>query len=259
MNITDFLYRYYIDSLVTREGYNVVNTITYALLFVGFSYITFKLLEKFKIRINREFIFAILPFVLLGVNLRVFEDAGILKGFLFMSPGIWLLFFSIIISALAISILIQKKARLPYYKTMLILGIILLLPTMTVIRLNNLKGIFYVFLWYLPILFLLFLIKWSKENKILLGVHGFDSIVTFVSIDYFNYYELHVLPRYIINLTGTGISFVILKLAVVSAVLYLIDRSKEEKEFKNFIKFAIGLLGFVPGLRDFINLIWLGT
>ncbi len=258
MNITDFVYRYYIKSLVTKEGYNIINTATYALLFVFLSYLTFRLFQKLKLKINKNFVLAILPFVLLGINIRVLEDAGFLKGFLFMTPGIWLLFLSVILITLWASLLIEKKTKVPYYRVMIISGVALLLPTFALIRLNNLKGLLYVSLWYLPILIFLIVIKWSKENKILLGVHGFDSIVTFVAIDYFNYRELHVLPRYIINVTGTGLSFVILKLIVVGVVLYMIDRSKEEKEFKDFIKFAIGLLGFVPGMRDFINLVWLG-
>lgn len=258
MNITDFIYTYYIKSLVTKEGYNIVNTLTYALLFVFLSFLLFKLFQKLKIKTNRDFVLSVLPFILLGVNIRVLEDAGILKGFLFMTPGIWFLFLFIIISSLILSVFIEKKTKISYYKIMVSVGVLLLLPTFAVIKLNNFRGLFYVLIWYLPILILLFVVKWTKENKILLGIHGFDSIVTFVAIDYFGYRELHVLPRYIINLTGTGISFVVLKLVVLSLVLYLIDKSKEDKEFKNFIKFLIGILGFVPGSRDFINLIWLG-
>jgi uncharacterized membrane protein len=101
-------------------------------------------------------------------------------------------------------------------------------------------------------------VKWSKENKIVTGLQMFDATTTFVALNYFSYWEEHVLPRFIINLSGTPFSFIILKIIAVVLILLGIDKYSKDKEFNNYIKLIIGILGAATGLRDFISLIVLG-
>ncbi len=257
MSFQDFINTYFIQPINTGNGFNIVNTTAYALLFVLIAYITFEIFKKLKIKVDRRLVISIVPFILFAISIRVFEDAGIVSGFWFVTPGIWILFFGVIFPALLLSVFIQKRTKFPYYKIMAAIGIILFLPTLLIVQLKNIQGLLYVLLFFVPLLILLKFVKWTIENKVITTVHGFDSIVTFVSIEFFNYKELHVLPNFVINLTGTAFSFVILKLIVVVSVLILLDKHVEDKEFKNFIKLAIGILGFVPGVRDFLSLIWL--
>lgn len=257
MNLQDLFYKYFIQPMITGSGYNVVNTLAYSLIFIIISVFVFKILEKLKIKIDTRLVLAILPFVLLGCLIRVLEDANMLEGFIFMTPGIWFLFLGVIIISLFSSIFIERKFKIPYYKIIFIIGFILVAPLLGIIQYKNFTGFFYVFLWFLPIPVILKFIKWTIENKILTAIHGFDSIVTFVSINYFGYEELHVLPKFIINLTGTPFSFVILKLFVVISVLIFIDKYSKDEELKKFIKLLIGILGFAPGTRDFLRLLWL--
>jgi len=58
-------------------------------------------------------------------------------------------------------------------------------------------------------------------------------------------------------LTGTPFSFVVVKLIVVVAVLNILDRYSDDKEFTNYLKIMIGVLGFVTGLRDLLRLVLL--
>lgn len=257
MNIQEFFYKYFVEPIKLGYGYNIVNTTTYALIFVVFTYLLYKFLKKLKIKINEKFAIAVFPYVSLGVVIRVLRDANILHGYLYMTPNIWFLFSGIIIFAILFSIFLEKKFKLPYYKLMFISGFILLSLFSGMLKITNFTAIFYISLIYLPIIFLLKLVKWSIENKIIFALHAFDSVVTSIAITYFGYYELHVLPRFLIETTGTAFSFIIVKLIAVSSALIILDKYSDDKEFNNFIKLMIAILGFVPGSRDFLRLIWM--
>ena len=123
------------------------------------------------------------------------------------------------------------------------------------LRFTNFLGLFYFLMWFVPWLIIFRFIKWSIENKIVTLLHLFDATATFVSMQYFGYFEQHVLPRTIIELTGTPFSFVIVKLIVVVFVLRIFDKYSDDKEFTNYLKIMIGLLGFITGLRDLLRLV----
>ncbi len=256
MSFQQIVDTYFIRPFNIGRGYNVLNTSLMAFLFIALAYGTFYVLRRLKIKINRNFVTSFIPLILFGISVRVFEDAGILSGFWFITPGIWILFFAIIFSTLLVSIYIQKKINFPYYKTMFITGLVLFIPTLFAIQLKNVQGVIYILLFFLPIAFILKFVKWSTENKVVTAIHAFDAVATFVSIEFFNYREQHVLPNFVINLTGTAFSFIILKLVVIVSVLFLLDKYGDDIEFKNFMKFCIGMLGFVPGVRDTFRLIW---
>ena len=82
----------------------------------------------------------------------------------------------------------------------------------------------------------------------------FDGTATFVALNFFGYYEQHIIPTFIINLFGP-ISFIFIKLITVVAILVLIDRISPDKEFNNYLKLIIGILGGATGSRDFLALI----
>ena len=81
----------------------------------------------------------------------------------------------------------------------------------------------------------------------------FDASTTFVALQFFPYFEQHVLPGFFISMFGPVAMFFI-KLPVVAAVLYYLDKDMNEPEKKNFIKIVILILGLGPGLRNFLRL-----
>ncbi|OGI15898.1 hypothetical protein A3K63_00865 [Candidatus Micrarchaeota archaeon RBG_16_49_10] len=224
-------------------------------MFIAFLFIAERLLKKIKVKIDREFFLAVIPFIVLGAFVRVIEDAGILKSTLFITPFIWILFFGIIIGLLAFSSLIQLKRGIPYYKIMFVLGIFLSGLAAGTLSYTNLISIFYVSAWFAPFVLLFLFLDWSLENKLISLVQLFDAVTTFVSMKYFGYSEQHVLPNLIINFTGTPFSFVLVKLVVVVFALKIIDKHSESQDTKNLFKFSIMLLGLGPGLRDLIRLV----
>lgn len=99
----------------------------------------------------------------------------------------------------------------------------------------------------------------SGTNLLILFGQFLDASATYRALDYHSYGEKHVLPNFLIQLTGTAAVMFPLKLIVVGLVLYLIDVEMKEdfKEYKTLIglvKFAVLVLGFAPGVRDMMRL-----
>lgn len=246
----DWFYKYFLK----RDGYNPINTTVYAIVLILVVFLIFKLLKKLRVKFDKRLVLAASPFVLLGSSMRVLEDSGILHGRLFITPGIYFLIFGVTISTLLVSLFLEKKKGIPYFKPMFIVGLILTAPILGILQYKNFLGVFYVILYFIPWLILLKIIPWLKENKIVTGLHLFDANTTFVSLSYFGYYEQHVVPRYLINLFGTPFSFVIIKFIALVGILFIIDRYSDDTEFNNYIKLIIGILGAATGIRDFLML-----
>jgi uncharacterized membrane protein len=219
-------------------------------------YFIFRILQILKIKIDKRFALSISPFVVLGSSVRVLKDAKILTSCLFQTPGIFFLIFFVTFSILLFSLFLQKKWKIPYYKVTFILGLILLSPILGILRYENLSGLEYVIIYLSPWVIGFYFIPWLIENKIIVLVHLFDATTTFVSLNYFNYYEQHILPRYFIELTGTPLTFIIVKFIAVVLVLFSIDKFSDDKEFNNCIKLIIAILGASTGSRDILRLIY---
>lgn len=251
MILSDFFYKYFAES---SYGYNIVNTTVYSIILILFVYLIFKILKKMKVDIDKNLALAISPFVLFGSSMRVLEDSGLLNGNIFVTPSIYFIVFGITFLTLLISVFIQRKKGIPYFKPMFIVGLILSAFSLGNLQYKNYLGVTYVIAYLIPWIVLLKIIHWSKENKVVTGAHMFDANSTFVSLQYFNYYEQHVLPRYFIDLFGTPFSFVVIKFLALVSILILIDKYSHDKEFNNYIKLIIGILGAATGIRDFLRL-----
>jgi len=280
----DFISEYFLNPILSNGWFNPINSIVYGIILVIAVYFVFKLLKKMSIRIDRHFLYAILPFILWGASTRVLHDAayaGVLTGALgefyslpvFPTPGSYFITFTLALVVLVASLLVQKFTKFPYWKTMLAAGIILdiinfiLLPRFYPIPMLMILGI--TGLW--TALFLL-LYKFSQkvdlkkfkqlkalkqiftlENSCILSAHMLDASATYVALAFFGYSEQHPLPRLLIGLSNPAAMF-LLKLVVLIPVLYITDRYSEKGEFRNFLKIVILILGLAPGLRDAIRL-----
>jgi len=235
-------------------GYTTESTTIFAIILIITVYAIFKALKFLKIKIDKRLAIAVTPFVILGSSLRVLKDSGMIEGCLFQTPGIYFFVFGITFSLLIILTIVERKTNIPYYKVMFIVGLFLISPILGVIRYRNFTGIGYIIVYLVPWIILLKLIPWLSENKIVTGLHTFDGTVTFVSLNYFGYYEQHILPRYLIDFFGIPFSFVILKFIALVLILFVIDNYSTDKEFNNYIKLIIGILGASTGIRDFMRL-----
>lgn len=240
------------------QYYTLENTIVYGILLCLAVIGTYKLLQKLKIKIDKRFFIALLPFIIYGGWTRALRDHGLYQGWWWCSPPIYFLVFTIALSSLLLAIAIQKHFRISYEKTMLGIGLLLLIYNTYLTRITNWSA-FIMILGLISFWALLFFgINYfkpkllSKENAGIVVAHLFDASSSFIAIQFFGYYEQHVLPTFLIKLAGPWVLFP-LKIFVVLAVLILIDRSKEDKFFKNFIKIIILILGLALGTRDFLT------
>ena len=94
----------------------------------------------------------------------------------------------------------------------------------------------------------------GKINLSIISAHLFDASTTFIAVDYYGYFEQHVLPDFIYNLTGTAITMFPLKIIVISFGLYLVDKYIDDEIISGTLKLAIFILGLAPGLRNFLTL-----
>jgi uncharacterized membrane protein len=267
--MSDFLDTYFLEPFRTDSGYNIINTLTYSLIAIGSLYIIYKLLQKYKIKINLKFFFALLPFIFLGSTIRAFVDNNILPyTSLTVSPGIYITTSALFFTSLAISYHLSKKHKIASYTTITasigtLTYFLLILFKLKEIQLTNALGFFAITTLFLTSSAILYIvlkkIKWNwattKIATLALAAHMLDASTTFIIVDFFGGWEKHPLPRYFANLAGTASTQFLLKLIIIIPALYLINKELKDKNLKNFLLIAIATLGLAEGLRNLITLI----
>lgn len=272
--VTQFINDYYIDPILHDSGYNIVNTVTWAILLGICIFGVVKLLKKMEIEIDDRFTVSVIPFILAGSSLRVIEDTGILTSpvsYLFITPNIYFVVFAITVFFLILSKWIAKlNGTGDYRKNFAGFGIAWFLVNLTVLfYLEDMilpwVPVFVVFAASLIVYLTKFvfdhigfdLLK-SKINIAILWVHLMDASSTIAGIDFLGYYEKHVVPSYLIDLTGTAFVMYPLKLSIFIPVLYILDNHFDEDEesqtLKTFLKLVIIVLGLSPACRNTIRM-----
>lgn len=263
-----FLQKYFIEPIYQGTGYNVVSTIVYG-IFLGIGIIiSWKIIEKLKIEINKNFFIGVLPFLVLASFLRTLVDANLLpKSFFLVSPGLFLTIFSFALATLVFGLIIQKKANISYYKVMLSIGLLLLVYPIFLFSKNVLtfEPLLYILISFMlssgiVIAILQFLNISFLKNKWVYSIfaaHFLDASATYVGVEFYGYWEIHVFENFLIDQAGTALIIFPAKIIALVLVVFIIQRILGEKG-KNFWYFAIFILGFSPGLRDTLTIMLLG-
>ncbi|WP_366931305.1 DUF63 family protein [Methanolobus sp.] len=272
--LTQFINNYYIDPILHDSGYNIVNTITWAIILGICIFGVVKLLKKLDIEIDDRLTTSIVPFVLAGSSLRVIEDTGVLTSpasYIFITPNIYFVVFAITVFFLILSKwLVKLKGRGNYMKVFAGFGFAwfavnlmilfhledMVLPWLPVFVIGA-AGIIVLLTRFVFDRVGFDLLK-SKINMAILWVHLMDASSTIAGIDFLGYYEKHVVPAYLINLTGTAFVMYPLKLSIFIPVLYILDNHFDEDEesqtLKTFLKLVIIVLGLSPACRNTIRM-----
>jgi len=275
-NISQFINTYYLDPIRGDEGYNLVNTITWAVVLGICIFGVFRLLKKLDVKITPRFILSILPFVLAGSSLRVIEDspAGIFHppfSYMLITPNIYFLVFGITVVCLWLSIRLQKAGLVKDYHPifagfglawfLINLGTLLHFEDIVVAYVPVFvigAGTGLTFAFYLVARRLKSTIFTDPLNLSILLAHMLDASSTYIGIDKLGYFEKHVLPSYLIKLTGTALVMYPLKLIIFVGVLYALDTQFEDDEdshnLKMLIKMVILILGLSPATRNTIRM-----
>ncbi|HNV93862.1 MAG: hypothetical protein APG08_00455 [Candidatus Methanofastidiosum methylothiophilum] len=238
-----------------------------------------------KIKIDKTFIVAISPYMILAIAIRVLTDVGFYERSKLwnITPGVYVITFILAFFMILIGYQLEKRDILSYWKLTFAVGFIGMLyflynlipffnhPLRILVPLSMATIItlaVYIIspLFYKPIK--------EFENIAILFGHLLDGCATFIAIDYYGFGEEHLLPLFLINISGTALIMIPLKLILILIVIYLLDtlykeeqNNFKEKEIKiskyrlkitafminNFylsIKVLIFILGFGPGFRN---------
>ncbi|OPX76511.1 MAG: hypothetical protein A4E39_00013 [Methanoregulaceae archaeon PtaB.Bin152] len=278
--IWDFIEKYYIDPIRYGQPYNVVDTVTYALVLILAIYIIYRWLSRSEIiRIDRDFILCTLPFVVMGGMLRVVQDTGMIESdwqFLLVTPLIYFVMFIYTAGALVISATLQARGIVrDYHRGYVAAGLAGAAAT----------GI--VLLWFgagngiiaWDVLFIIiamavlssaavfgvmrYLLRWryAADPLYLSLLFGqlLDASATSYGIDLhpLHYVEVHVVGSHLIEWTGTAFSMFPLKLLVLFPGIYVLERFRHEGPgaLWHLILLAMITVGLAPGVRDMMRMV----
>ncbi len=289
-----FFNEFYIQPIINPavQGYNLVNTLTYgAILLLLSIYVIYPFLNRKGIKFSSKFIFALLPYVLFGSALRVFEDMGIFQqtpnpleiGFYTFTPGIWFLTAAITIAALLISKKLAKSLNQEYETVFAVIGVLVALPVLAINFLEIADPTNFIAIAMLTIGMVLLtyygVIKGfpivsgallgqdsmrhhnlrdsfrnffiDKLNILAVAGQALDGSATFIATQFGSCGEQHPVSAAIIDINP--LSFILIKIVIALIILYLIDKEIKDPNQKGFFKMIVIILGMAPGLRDIIT------
>ena len=257
----EFFQTYFAEPVLNVSGYSIYNTLVYALILVAAIMIIYHcLLKPLKIKIDGKFALALSPFIFLGSILRVLRDSGYLSSWFFVSPVIYLLLFSVTLGFLLLSLSLEKKTKIPYQSYLFSTGFALAGISFTQLQFINFTAAAQIlgidFVIFILIFSLGNLAKLTKPlfNKMVILSQLFDASSTFVGVQIYHHAEQHVVPNLLFDLTGGVWSFFIVKFIIAILLLYVLDNSIEDKNFRNWIKIIVIILGFALGIRDLFQI-----
>ncbi len=272
----NLIYEYYVKPIWDHSGYNIVNTLTYAIIAIAAVFLIYRFM-KGRIKIDEKFITATLMFVLFGSTLRVVTDSidshifsaatpihqAILDshlldyGYFTVTPGIYVVVAALFILSAAILYRIKRMELLQY------VGIALWLPHFLLLLPFMKYAIYAVSVLALAAIPAYLAWRYFKNIPLALIVAGqaLDGAATFFVIDYFSkisgiqYFEQHVFSAAIGALSGTFFTFYLLKVGISFSAAYLLSKEKMDIEDLNYIALILIIMGFAPGIRDVLRMV----
>ena len=273
--VKEFIYKYYISGIIHDTSYNIVDTVSYALILGISTFAVLKLLRRLKVDVDRALIRATVPYILAGSTLRVIEDTEALLPpwkYILITPPIYILIFIITVLLLVLSIQIGSILKRDWHQIFASIGIIWFVINLTLllrVKMPERVGIPLLIMAlgttttlsvYLAARKINFECLTDRLNIGILGAHLIDASSTFVGVDLLGYYEKHVVPTLLIDLTGTAAVMYPLKLAIFIPAIYLLDKEVGGKDDQrtqnliNLIKLVILVLGLSPAVRNTLRM-----
>ncbi len=289
----EILQEYFINPIIQRSGYNIVNTAVYAAIALVCLYLIWRFLKSRNFDFaGKGFLYGTGAFVLFGSTARVLTDladAGAMQamagtggflgaaysaihssaifdyGFLTVTPGTYIV--TAILFLLSIAIGSAMKNRWFAMQAGLVLWLpcfLLLIPFMEHFGFF-LLAIGLAVAGSFAAYFALEKLRKAKLNvyeKLAILGQGLDGAATFVIIDLFakvsgkGYFEQHVLSAGIGSATPLGYGFFFfVKLALASLIVYFLAKEKMDSKDVALILIVVAIMGFAPGIRDILRML----
>jgi uncharacterized membrane protein len=265
MAVGEFIERYFIEPVMSSQGYNIYNTLVYAILFLASLYIVGRLLKRMEMNIDEELFWILVPFVFLGGVIRALGQYTFVKGegvlpmsFWFFTPGIYILIAVFTIVSLGISIAVKKE------RPSLVMYTFGGIPALIGLAYIILKAANYVeFLWILGTssvigllifgtIFRFWKVLNSKANALIIFGFVLDTTTTTIATAYLGYAPEHVMTRLISS--ANPFLFLPFKLSLILAALYYIEKDSSEGE-KWIFKLGLLILGLPHGIHDSLQIL----
>jgi uncharacterized membrane protein len=284
--VSDFIYKYYIDPITQGQAYNIVDTLTYAIILVAGVYLLYRWLSTstwladMGFKIDQGFILATLPYVILGGVMRVIEDTGMITGplkFLLITPLIYFTLFAFTVGMMFLSLFLVKRGMTGSFNTFYAgAGTFALFVACLVLAAwsTSHRGIDFFILCIIPFMalcattvvwaFMRYILSWKYVADplyiVLLFGQLLDASATSYGIDLHpsvQYIEQHVVGSALIDATGTAFVMFPLKLVVLFPAIYIMELYRKEANpaFWHLVLLAMIVVGFAPGIRDMVRMV----
>lgn len=278
--IREFIYKYYIDPIRYGQPYNIVDTLTYALVLIVAIYLIYRWLSASKIvRVNGTFVVATLPFVVLGGLSRVVQDTGMLTSawqFLLVTPLIYFVLFFFTVCALVASAQLQKAGivgdYVPLYSGTGIAACIAVGGLLAWFGMGNgiISARVFAAIMGMTLVATVavyaamrYLLRWKyvvdPVYLALISGQMLDASATSYGIELHpvSYQEVHVVGSNLIELSGTAFVMFPLKLAVLFPGIWILQRYRGEspEALWHLILLAMITVGLAPGVRDMVRMV----
>ncbi|AFK21833.1 DUF63 family protein [Pyrococcus sp. ST04] len=252
VDIHQFLWEYFIRPMYTREGYNPINTLVYALVF-GFAVIyTYRyIIKPLKIKVDERLFLAVTPMVIFGATVRALVDGGVLKpNPWILTPGIFFTAFFLIVPVLIADV----KLRL-YPKLTFAWGVALALYANYLLVMNAKcwkpyeLTLLHTFISFVAVLIFYRYKPFERLYLYPVLAHYFDIASTVVAIHFYHYREVHWIESHLVSWLGAYAYYPWITVILI-AVYYILTKMVPEEEERNYWYLAIYILGLGPGIRD---------
>jgi len=277
--IREFIYKYYIDPIRYGQPYTLVDTLTYAVILILCVWLIYRWLTRSRIPVDREFVYALIPWVIFGGFLRVIEDTGAAGpdiGILLTTPIIFFVILAIAAPILYGAWALEKRGRLVGFKqvfgmagvcaSLLSLGFLIWFGlTTTRVDVMVAGDILSMAAGSTALVYVLirYLFKWEyvtdRLYQLLIFGHMLDASATSYGIDLHSvpYVEQHVVGGALIAMTGTAFVMFPLKLLVIIPGIWILEqyRRSDNSGIWYLILLAMIMVGMAPGVRDMLRMV----
>jgi uncharacterized membrane protein len=228
-----------------------------------------------RIDFDRNFLMATIPYIIFGITLRMLVDVGIYEKSQYwnVTPGVHIVSVSLGMAGVLTGLFLRRYFEIEYWVPVMAVGSLAALFVLSklvpeidhpvrilppVFMAGGITAIIYLLSGFHP---KLGIFRWPS-NMAIIFAHLFDGSATYIGIDYYGFYEEHLLPDILINAAGTAFVMIPLKIMVVLLAIYYVERwYREEAQGEDVkkmttqyhvLKLVFFILGFGPGMRDSI-------
>jgi len=112
LGILEFIDEYYVQPIVLDSGYNIYNTLTWAILLGLSLFGILKLLKRLDLKIGAAFVLSLAPHIVFWASMRVVEDMDLVQppqSYILITPFIYFLAFAITTPLLCFCVWFGKR------------------------------------------------------------------------------------------------------------------------------------------------------